>query len=495
MFKKTIATLLVAAMAFGTVEGLNYGKDNLFYAESIDLPDSTIGSIPSLSSEYNFIRYIDNSDTGEYKPIISEVFTKDWEQFGGVHKYKAKEDGTIMFYTLSSTANIRGIFYGDFALTNKLADSCENSNRKEAAQFEVKKGKTYYFRQERWNGTGELKGTTYMGFIPKSASSAKLNVNVKYNEAGNDVVKEFSSYNEFLNNYESGACSDLYVRTEWTGLSEVKSFTVKKSGWLLAYALHKNNNIDLHIYTDKELSNKIANFRTDVNKEITDPQRIWLDAGTYYYQGERWNGFEEDDLNSPMKTYFGFVPTEKFITASNAVLSADKKSATVTFTTKTAGKIRVQDGAFAPYKIDDSFWDVENRTNMLPGKSFVAKANKYYTARFEDNKSGLSFMITFSVNGIIDKQAVPGKAKIKSAKNVKGKKIKIKLKRVKNATGYIIKYATNKKFKKAKTKKVKKLTITLKKLKKKKKYFIKVCAFNKSGKGKWSKVKKVKVKK
>ena len=78
---------------------------------------------------------------------------------------------------------------------------------------------------------------------------------------------------------------------------------------------------------------------------------------------------------------------------------------------------------------------------------------------------------------------------------VKGKKIKLTLKKVKNATGYEIQYATNKKFKKAKTKKVKKLKVTLKKLKKKKKYFIRVRAFNKTTKGAWSKVKKVKVKK
>ena len=495
MLKKSIATILVAAMAFGSFEGMNFGKDNLFYAESIDLPDSTISSIPYLSSEFNFIRYMDNADTGEYKPIITEVFTKDWNQYGGVHKYKAKEDGTIMFYTLSPSSHIRGTFFGDFALTNKLAESNVVSNREEAAQFEVKKGKTYYFRQERWNGTGEINSATYMAFVPKSAASAKLNVNVKYNEAANDVVKEFSSYDDFLTNYESGACSDLYVKTQWTGKSEVKSFTVKKSGWLLAYAFQRYNNIRLQIFTDKDLMNNISEFSTDTDAETKEPEKIWLDAGTYYYQGERWNGFEEENMNSPLKTYFGFIPTEKFITASNAVLSADKKSATVTFTTKTAGKIRIQEGAFAPYKIDDKYWDVENRTNMLPGKSFTAKANKFYTARFEDNKSGLSFMVSFTVNGIAEKQQALGKAKIKKAKNVKGKKIKIKLKKVKNATGYEIQYATNKKFKKAKTKKVKKLSVTLKKLKKKKKYFIRVRAFNEKVKGAWSKVKKVKIKK
>ncbi len=85
------------------------------------------------------------------------------------------------------------------------------------------------------------------------------------------------------------------------------------------------------------------------------------------------------------------------------------------------------------------------------------------------------------------------KAKIKAAKNVKSKKIKLTLVRVKKAKGYEIQYATNSKFKKAKTIKTTKLTYTIKKLKKKKTYYIRVRAYNGKTKGAWSSKKKIKV--
>lgn len=94
----------------------------------------------------------------------------------------------------------------------------------------------------------------------------------------------------------------------------------------------------------------------------------------------------------------------------------------------------------------------------------------------------------------------PAKVKLGKVKNVKGRKAKITLKRVKRAVGYEIQYSLNRKFKKG-TKKVsvKKLTYTTKKLKKKKTYFVRARAYVKSkGKklyGAWSNVKRVKIKK
>ena len=502
MFKKAFATFMVAAMM-----ATSFNADGLFDSYQVSaatiLPDSTIESIPYFTSEHNFIRYMDNSDTDEYKPIVEEEFVDDWKQDGGVHTYKATVDGTLMWYTIAPGGHVEGLFYEDFALTKDLGKDNGDSNRRECKSIEIKKGKTYYFRQARWNGSGEpVKGSTYMGIIPKSSSVATLNVNTKYNEKDNVTVKEFSSYDDYQSNYETALTSELYVKEEWKGSSEVKSFTVKKPGWLLVYAKQSYNHVTMKLFTDKNLMINIGQFSYDVNTDTKEPGKIWLDAGTYYYRADRWNGFEDKDLNSPLKTYLGFVPAEKFISVANPVLSADKRSATVKFTTPNGGNVRVQEGAYAPYKISDDFWNVNNRTNMIQNNTFVAKIDRYYTARVEDSKSGLSFMVIFTtegIGGISDEQATVvkklGKAKIKKAKNLKGKKIKLTLKKVKNATGYEVQYATNKKFKKAKTKKIKKLTVTLKKLKKNKKYFIRVRAFNKTTKGAWSKVKKVKVKK
>ena len=91
------------------------------------------------------------------------------------------------------------------------------------------------------------------------------------------------------------------------------------------------------------------------------------------------------------------------------------------------------------------------------------------------------------------------KAKIKSAKNIKTRKIKLKLSGRGVCTGYKIQYGLKKNFKGAKTVTNKSATVTLKKLKAKKTYYIRVRAYKKiSGKtyyGKWSSRKSVKIKK
>lgn len=101
------------------------------------------------------------------------------------------------------------------------------------------------------------------------------------------------------------------------------------------------------------------------------------------------------------------------------------------------------------------------------------------------------------------KVAKPGKVTVKSVTNVKGKKIKVTLKKkVSGAKGYEIKYTTDKKFKKSvKTVTSTKTTATISKLKKNKTYYVKVRAYKIDSAGKkvysssYSKVAKVKIKK
>jgi hypothetical protein len=92
----------------------------------------------------------------------------------------------------------------------------------------------------------------------------------------------------------------------------------------------------------------------------------------------------------------------------------------------------------------------------------------------------------------------PAKVTISSAKNSKGKKLVLKWKKVKGASGYEVTIATKKNFKKGKkVTSVKGTSKTFKKLKKNKTYYVKVRAYTKkNGKkvyGAYSKVKKVKI--
>lgn len=91
------------------------------------------------------------------------------------------------------------------------------------------------------------------------------------------------------------------------------------------------------------------------------------------------------------------------------------------------------------------------------------------------------------------------KAVIKSIKNVKGRRAKITVKKIKDATGYTFKYSKYKSLKKATKKTTKKTWIKTKKFKKKQTCYAKVRAYKVVNKvkyyGKWSKMKKVKIKK
>ena len=92
----------------------------------------------------------------------------------------------------------------------------------------------------------------------------------------------------------------------------------------------------------------------------------------------------------------------------------------------------------------------------------------------------------------------PGKVKSVSVKNVKGKKVKVSVKKVSKASGYQIIYSTSKSFKNGKKVNSKTGSYTIKKLKKGKTYYIKARAYRKeNGKtyyGSYSSVKKVKIK-
>lgn len=89
---------------------------------------------------------------------------------------------------------------------------------------------------------------------------------------------------------------------------------------------------------------------------------------------------------------------------------------------------------------------------------------------------------------------------ISKLKRLSSTKLKVQLKKVKGAKGYLVKYSTNKNFKKARYVYTKSVNVTLKKLNKNKKYYIKAKAYATNTKGKkvfgpYSKVKSKSLKK
>ena len=156
----------------------------------------------------------------------------------------------------------------------------------------------------------------------------------------------------------------------------------------------------------------------------------------------------------------------------------------------------------------------QNVTVSLPAVKATLTEGKDYTLTYKNNvKPGIADM---TVNGQGNfsgtrpsRYKITVKAKLKSAKAKKGRKAVIKWKKAKAASGYQIRYSTDKKFKKG----VKKVTIKkagttkkiLKKLKAGRKYYVQIRTFNKFTDratkekmtiyGSWTKSKKFKAKK
>lgn len=507
MRKKLLSLVMAAAIAITGIGIAGMNNHVVKAEEKTPHPNTTIASIPYFNSIYGLVTYADNADTGEYNCTVQEMLSYSNNfGYGGTHTLTIPEDGTLIFYTLSKEKICVGQVYKDSELKERIVDNSCESTRGEPTKYEVKKGTTYYFRQEYSGEEDNILTTTYMGLIPSSASATCIIPTAKYNESNNSEVKVVGSVQEFKMAAASMTGITSTVTDVITRVSDVYSFTVKEPGWLLSYAIPQLSSIKQYIYSDKSLGSLIAKVS---NKSLDEePAKVWLDAGTYYWRSEGYNYNKETTL----KSYLGFIPASRYITAGAPVFGADGNSATVTFTTPTTGVIKVVSGYPLPSLIDnEEFWKSGNGSTLVVNNTYTAPVKGDYVARFEDSVTGMHYMIPFSTTGsgqksvttgtsVSDasktqsgKKDIPGKVTIKKAKNIKGGKIQVKLKAVKGATGYKVSYATNKKFKKAITKKFKKTTYVIKKLKKKKTYYVRVCAYNKAGTGKWSKTVKVKI--
>lgn len=142
----------------------------------------------------------------------------------------------------------------------------------------------------------------------------------------------------------------------------------------------------------------------------------------------------------------------------------------------------------------------KNNTNAGTATVIVTGIGNYQgtlTKTFTIEKSGVEKQTTKTSN----KKVKVAKVKFKKVKNVKGRKILLKWKRNKKATGYQIQYSLKKNYKKAKKitiRKNKTVSIKIKKLKKKKTYFVRIRCYKKlDGKKYYSAwtSKKIKIKK
>lgn len=180
--------------------------------------------------------------------------------------------------------------------------------------------------------------------------------------------------------------------------------------------------------------------------------------------------------------------SDNTIKASDITKNVSKKAQTVNIKASTLG------GAKLTYSSGNKSVKVNAGGKITIAKNFTGKAVITITAAETAKYRRTSAKITVTVRPI-------GTSLTKLTNNAKGK-LKIRWKRNKSVTGYMIQYSTDKNFRKsvkiANIRKNKTTSTTLSKLKKGKTYYVRIATYKKSG-GKicssWSKVKKIRIKK
>ena len=180
--------------------------------------------------------------------------------------------------------------------------------------------------------------------------------------------------------------------------------------------------------------------------------------------------------------------SDNTIKVSDITKNVSKKAQTVNIKASTLG------GAKLTYSSGNKSVKVNAGGKITIAKNFTGKAVITITAAETAKYRRTSAKITVTVRPI-------GTSLTKLTNNAKGK-LKIRWKRNKSVTGYMIQYSTDKNFRKsvktANIRKNKTTSTTLSKLKKGKTYYVRIATYKKSG-GKicssWSKVKKIRIKK
>ena len=421
---------------------------NLPAVKSAKAATDKSAAFATVKTETDFRRYIDNGNPYSAQDTI----TTDWKGTTDTYKLDIPADGTLLVYCLSDDGYVKAQVYSDFALTMLVGETNANaSDRDELKQMAVKAG-TYYFRGSRWNGTGDVTATTYVGFIPNATTGVTYSdTSTKYDTANNVTVKEVASISEFTEYVKTAAyASTDTITTKWSGESTVHSFTVQENGWVLIYPIAGEEHVNFRLYSNATPASKILEGKT-MKGITTDPYACYLTAGTYYYKGSRWNGYEPITFN----TYIGFIKDSSRFSLVSNINNAANTAACVTFSG--SGLIRVTEGQLDPANVtSETFWKTTTRENALQGTSITLKKNGTYVARLE-TADGKYPMIEFTVSGLTEKAAVNDQTdkgqtpvyKVKAAKKtitvkVK-KKAKIKYTVTKGYTGKVKFTSSNKK--------------------------------------------------
>lgn len=224
-------------------------------------------------------------------------------------------------------------------------------------------------------------------------------------------------------------------------------------------------------------------YSTD-GKEYTQTKPMFTDVGEYrvYYRAMRT---EEEFIEGSEMVVIG--KANLIITAYNIVKTTGDGPFNIGAKTNA--------GVLEFVSASPGIAQVDGNGQVTLGRGVVGRAVITISVSATQNYNAASKTITVTVN--------PKGTSLKTAKNVKGKKMTVIWKRNSSVTGYEVQYSTNKRFssgvKKTVVSKNKTLKKSLSKLKKNKTYYVRIRTYKKTNGQKfyssWSKAKKVKIKK
>ena len=438
-----------------------------------------------INSEIFEIELLSNVSVSEFEKNNEEIFLNDSKKVAFrengtkqmVFKFVPNTDGQYAMYSSESEENngpaTRCDLYDE---TGKYIDYNEYGNEKNFVVIDtLEKGKTYYFVIS----SNEQNYNPFRVTLKKSDDvKLKINYSANYdveNNRYNIICKEGENISIGIGAIISSDIGTItykwfngnaLIEGENNATISINNANSDNAG---LYYCQVSNGMDTKTFKILLTVNKVEDVTTKQEEATTKQEEVTTKQEETTTKQEETTTKQEEVTTKPEETTTVVNDTQQTTTATTQTTT--NKTDTTTATTQTTTN-----------KANTTTATTQTTTN---------KANTTTANRTQQT--------TQTINA--GTQIIVGKGKIKSAvKKASAKKVVIKLKKVRGASGYEVKVSTSKKFSKKTTKTVdaKKLSVTVKKLQPNKKYFAKVRAYvivnGTKVYGKYSKAVKIKLK-
>lgn len=134
--------------------------------DGTDIGAVPVSEIPVVGNPSELEEYV----MGDGVYASQDTIVTNWSGTSAVHSLTVGQDGWLFAYPLCESNYVDWKLFSNKDMTSCIADGRTRPTIGEKAPVAAYlKAGTYYFCGERWNGTGALDFTTYLGFMPASS--------------------------------------------------------------------------------------------------------------------------------------------------------------------------------------------------------------------------------------------------------------------------------------------------------------------------------------